>query len=92
MKFEITNVSEEPIEITLIDQPTGMFKIDLPDKIKAGSTSKGEIDLDKDFWGEEFQKSITIELSDPDKTRFTIPVKRVLRTPSKPKTSSIDKH
>jgi hypothetical protein len=81
LEFTITNVSDENLEAKLIDMPQGMFKLKLPKKIKAGETEKGSIEILDDYVSQEFEKSVTIELNDKDQTRFTIPVKRVIRIP-----------
>jgi hypothetical protein len=77
--FEIRNVSAEPLSITLIDQPEGMFEIDLPDRVKGGQTKEASIKLQDSSTG-PFQKSITLEVREESATsgtRFTIPIKRV---------------
>ena len=61
--------------------PAGMFKVSLPKKVKPGKTVKGKIELLDDVVSKEFQKSITIEFSGKETTRFTVPVKRVIRIP-----------
>jgi len=82
IEFEITNASDEPLELTLIDMPVGMFDLELPENLKAGQTKKGVLKLDKSVLETSFQKSVTIEVNDAGKTRFTIPVKRTLRNPA----------
>jgi hypothetical protein len=81
MKFKITNVSDETLDVKLVDMPSGMFKLSLPKKIKAGKTAEGKIEIMDEFVMEEFKKSITIELSDKALSRFTIPVIRDIRIP-----------
>lgn len=81
LEFAITNVSDEDLEVRLVDMPPGMFKLSLPKKVKAGKTEKGKIELFDELVTEEFEKSLTIELSDQQKSRFTVPVKRVIRIP-----------
>jgi len=81
LEFEITNVSDADLEIKLIDMPYQMFKLKLPKKVKAGKKETGKIEIMEDFITEEFEKSITIEVSDEAVSRFTIPVKRVIRMP-----------
>jgi len=78
-EFEIANVSDQELELTLIAGPVDMMKIELPDKIGAGKTEKGKVTLSEDALGESFEKSFTFELNDQNKTRFTVPVKRTLR-------------
>jgi hypothetical protein len=84
--FEITNISQNDLEISLIDSPAGMFKINIPRKLKAGKTEKGTISLKAEFVDKEFEKSITLELNDASKTRFTIPVQRKIRIPGQAQT------
>lgn len=81
LEFDISNISREDLEINLIDSPAGMFKVNLPRKVKAGKTEKGTISLKAEYADKEFEKSVTIELNDASKTRFTIPVKRSIRIP-----------
>ncbi len=79
LEFNITNVSEDDLKIELIDIDTKMFKIKLPDNIKAGQSEKGTIEISDQYVDGEFEKSLTIELNDNDKSRFTIPIKRTVR-------------
>jgi hypothetical protein len=81
MKFNITNVSETDLEIALIDMPEGIFELKLPDKVEAGKSAQGVLKLDGEALELSFEKSITIELNDEAKSRFTIPVKRTVRMP-----------
>jgi hypothetical protein len=74
--FAIENVSPEDLEIKVVSQPYGYFKLDIPKKVKAGRTIECKLKVNKDKLKEEFQKSITVELNDAAKTRFTIPVIR----------------
>jgi len=61
--------------------PVGMFKISLPKNVKPGKKAKGKIELLDEVISEEFEKSITIEFTGKESTRFTVPVKRVIRIP-----------
>ncbi len=78
MEFTIKNVGEEDLEVNLIDLRDDMFKVELPKKIKAGKSEKGKIRINEEFLDREFEKSLTIELNDANKTRFTIPIRRTL--------------
>ncbi len=80
-EFLIENVSDSDLDIALVDMPYGMFTIKLPKRVKAGQTEKGILTLNRDYLDKEFEKSLTIELSDAAKSRFTVPVKRTLRVP-----------
>ena len=81
MKFNITNVSDKKLEISLIDRPDGLFDIDLPSSVEAGKSAQGTIKLHDDAIEESFEKSVTLELNDEEKSRFTIPIKRTMRRP-----------
>ncbi|MFH2047915.1 MAG: DUF1573 domain-containing protein [bacterium] len=72
----LTNVTEQDLDIVLIDQPDNIFELKLPEKIKAGQTAKASIKLNDDAKSLSFEKSITIGVNDTNKSRFTIPVKQ----------------
>jgi hypothetical protein len=88
LEFSITNLFDSDLEVKLVDMPLNMFKVTLPKKIKAGKVEKGKIEVLDEYLKSEFEKSITIELSDSQKTRFTIPVKRTVRIPGSGQASS----
>ena len=80
-EFTITNVSEEALDISMIAIANDFFSVELPDQIKPGETISGKIKIDDDYLAKSFNKSFTIELSDQQKSRFTVPIKRTIRTP-----------
>ncbi len=80
-EFVITNVSEEPLDISMIAFAQDYFSVELPDKVKPGETVSGIIKINDDYLAKSFNKSFTIELSDPQSSRFTVPIKRTIRTP-----------
>jgi len=81
LKFQIANISNEDLNITIVDYPQNMFSISMPNTVPAGGTIDGSIVLTDEYVDREFNCSITIELSDQLKTRFTIPVERLVRIP-----------
>ena len=83
LEFKITNISKEDVEVKLIDMPFEMFSVKLPKKIKAGKTAKGKIQILDEHIDSAFEKSMTIELNDKAVSRFTIPIKRVIRIAGK---------
>lgn len=91
MKFNLTNVSDQDIEITLVDRPEGYFDLELPDKVEAGKTAHGVLRLHDDTIELSFEKSITIQLNDEQSSRFTIPVKRTKRSIGEPATAAATK-
>ena len=91
MKFNLTNVSDQDIEITLIDRPEGYFELELPDMVEAGKTAHGVLKLYDDAIEQSFEKSITIQLNDEQSSRYTIPVKRKKRAIGEPATAAATK-
>lgn len=77
-KFEVTNVSDEDLHISLVGTPPGYFQVTLPEVIKAGQTAECKLKVNPEFLAGAFEKSITLELSDMAQSRFTIPVIRRL--------------
>lgn len=78
-KFSITNISDTDLELKLIDDNNKKFKVDLPGKIKAGETAEGMIDVYEEYVDDEFDQSITFELNDANRSRYSLPVRRIIR-------------
>jgi hypothetical protein len=71
----VRNVSDESIEPRIISQQPGALKIELPeDGIAPGEEEKIVVRVDEDFTKVTHKTSFTMEMSDDDKTRFTVPV------------------
>ncbi len=79
--FEIENVSDMDLSVTMIAQPSKLMNITMPEMIKAQSTAEAVIKLTKEGIAEGFEKSFTFELDDEKTSRFTVPVKRTIRLP-----------
>ena len=76
-EVKIKNVSQEEIKLKVVDSPVDFFKIRFSkDKIKPSKEIDLEVRLNRDLKEDSFKKSITVELNDKARTRFTIPVKR----------------
>ena len=78
IEFQINNVSDQPLVVSLIDKASHYFKVDLPNKIAAGESIKAKVTLIDKGLTDAFDKSLTFELDDQEKSRFTVPVKRTL--------------
>ncbi len=78
-KFLIENKSSRDYELTLIDWSRKYFDVELPKKIKAGETAEGIVTVHKDMVDSEFEQSLTFEISDENHTRYTLPVRRMVR-------------
>lgn len=81
MTFKIENVSDQDLKPTIVDIPSDLFEVDMPDKINAGKTEEAVLKLKEFALEQNFEKTFTIELNDEAKTRFSIPVRRALRLP-----------
>lgn len=75
--FLIQNQGSQDMKLTLIDQPADLFETSLPAGVKAGETVEAMVVVKKEAAGKDFEKSVTFEVNDADKTRYTIPVSRV---------------
>jgi len=78
-KWEIANVSDQDLQITLVSSAPDYFEVDLPSEVGAGQKVEAEVKLNDDVLDKSFEKSFTFEVSDEKHSRFTIPVKRTVR-------------
>ncbi len=88
INFNITNVSEYDLDLRLISGLSEMFDVSLPKSIGAGKTVEGTLKLKKNHLKNSFEKSFTFELNDEKNSRFTVPVKRTIRTAVRPKSKT----
>jgi hypothetical protein len=79
-EFKIINRSDEDLEVILIADAPRFFELDLPKKIGAGESEEGQVKLLKSVLDESFEKSFTFELNDEKNSRFTVPVKRRMKS------------
>jgi hypothetical protein len=77
--FKIHNVSDQPYEISMIDDSHKNFDIDMPKKVGPGEVVEGSITVHEDAIESEFGQSITFEINDDEGSRFSLPVKRIYR-------------
>jgi len=80
--FRITNVSDQPLHVSLVADEASLFSVKLPETIPPGETAGGQLKLHKDAMAQSFEKSFTFELDDSANSRFTVPVKRTVRVPN----------
>lgn len=82
--FQIQNVSDSDLDLTLIDFPVGYVMIDLPKTVAKNSTVRGTVILDPSYADKALEKSFTIQLNDKNKSRFTLPlIKKATQLSSK---------
>jgi hypothetical protein len=82
MTFSISNVSDADLHPTLVSVDENAFTVTLPATIRAGETAEGVVQLTAKALTESFEKSFTFSLSDGSSTRFTVPVKRTVKSPT----------
>ncbi|NOY88562.1 MAG: DUF1573 domain-containing protein [FCB group bacterium] len=75
-KFLIVNKSDRDFKIKLIDGNNKDFDVTLPNKVKAGETAEGMIEVHKDAIKKSFEQSFTFQINDDQQSRFTVPVRR----------------
>jgi hypothetical protein len=78
LSFGIENVSDEDLEISIVEYPDSLFTITMPGTVAADSSIDGHIELTPLAYGLEFEESITFELNDMAVSRFTVPITRVI--------------
>ncbi|HEQ99860.1 MAG TPA: DUF1573 domain-containing protein [candidate division Zixibacteria bacterium] len=72
----VKNVSDQTLEISLVSSDPEVMDVALPDKVKPGDKARISLKLKnlEDYQIPGFGKSFTIQLSDDENTRYTIPV------------------
>lgn len=76
--FLIENVSGQPLQLRLVDVPSDYLEVTLPDKLEPGETSEGLVVVRPGAAAVAFDKSFTFEVSGADRTRFSMPVRRLM--------------
>ena len=79
VKMTITNVSDQLQILSMVDYPTDLFEVKLPERLLPGASAEATLKLTEAGKGIDFEKSFTLEIHDSQTTRFTIPVKRKMR-------------
>jgi hypothetical protein len=88
-KFNITNVSDQDLNVSVVGSPPGYFQVEIPETVKAGESAECKLKVNPEFLETAFEKSITLELSDAAQTRFTVPViRRLIGAQSKKNTGT----
>ena len=76
--FLIENQGEQDLGLKILDNGGGYFQAELPKGVKAGETVEGIVVVPVETSGVEFEKSLTFQISDTARTRYTLPVTRLL--------------
>jgi|WetSurMetagenome_2_1015567.scaffolds.fasta_scaffold255327_2 hypothetical protein len=77
-KVTLANISDQDIQVKVIDAAYDYFTVNAPKVIKKGASADLKIKLKEQGLSTPFEKSVTLELNDTPKSRFTIPVVRRL--------------
>ena len=70
----VTNTTENDFTISLIDADKEFTGFELPEIIKAGETAKILVSLQNGAETNTFSKSLTFELNDTAKSRYSLPI------------------
>lgn len=81
MKFTVSNMSDKPLNLTRIAVPNDLLELSLPASVEAGKSVEGSIKLKPEAAEKSFEASMTLEVNDEAKSRFTVPIKRTRRVP-----------
>jgi hypothetical protein len=72
----VKNISREPLSVKLIDYPSELVTVEVPaEPVPAGGKADILVSVRKDLVKQNFLKSFTVEMSDADKSRYTIPIR-----------------
>ena len=76
VEFTITNKATTPLRPRIVSAPGGGITISLPSTIPASGSASGMVRLEHRDPSAAIEKSVTIELDDAARSRFTIPIHR----------------
>jgi len=77
--FDIYNNADQPLELSLVATATEYFSVDLPERIDPGQTVTAQVVIHEDKAAENFSKSLTFEVNDEKRSRYTVPITRNVR-------------
>ena len=76
IQFQIINGIDQNINIEVVSDPLKGLTVVLPKSIDPRSTGYGYAKLGPELSDKEFSYSVTFQISDQQKSRFTVPVQR----------------
>jgi len=76
IEFDIMNLSDEDLNIAIIDSLDDYANINLPGSIKKGESISGSVSLKDEGKAAYFNASFTFELDDAENTRYTVAILR----------------
>lgn len=75
-RVAIANVSARDLRLTVVSAPGDPLEVELPEIIPAGQSVTGVVRLKPDGLTRQFDKAITVKVSDERNSRFSIPIHR----------------
>lgn len=75
-EFELTNHSNDEVDLTMISFPVEECEISFPEKINPNSSAKGYVKVKEAYLDKEFKRSLTLMDRNNTETRITIPIRR----------------
>jgi len=72
--FLLENVGEQELLVSLIDHDASLLVVELPEKLKAGGAATGKVKVRPEAAVDELEKSITFELGDTKRSRYSLPI------------------
>jgi hypothetical protein len=82
----IINVSDQDLDIEVVDSAGKDFVVEIPAHVKANDSAEVVLTVNEDAVKKEFDQSFTFYVSDEVHSRFSLPVKRMRRIPVESKT------
>jgi hypothetical protein len=79
--FTVTNTSDKELKLTAVDAGKDFGVLTLPESIGPKQTVEAELVLKPEMLGSELTRSVTFQVNDEKKTRYTVPVLRRLKDP-----------
>lgn len=72
--FLLENRGDQDLLVSLVDMDASLLEVELPERIKPGQAATGIVKVRRDVAVENFEKSITFEVADTKRTRYSLPV------------------
>ena len=82
--FEMFNKFEYDLQLEVVSSPIEECEISLPEILPTNRVSTGYIKVKPAFADQEFKRSLTVQFTDPNDTRMTIPIRRKVYKSSSP--------
>jgi len=82
--FEMFNKFDYDLQLEVVSSAIEECEISLPEILPTNQVSRGYIKVKPAFADQEFKRSLTVQFTDPNDTRMTIPIRRQIYKSSSP--------